>query len=66
MLTLPTSVRVYLARCVREFAASRGFAPATMYWWRCWLRERPATLVPVAVVDRGVKGKRPTDLTAAA
>jgi len=37
---------------VRAFAESRGLAPATMYWWRCRLRDRPATLVPVAVVDR--------------
>ena len=37
---------------VREFAASHGLAPATMYWWRCRLRDRPTTLVPVAVVDR--------------
>jgi hypothetical protein len=37
---------------VREFAESRGLAPATMYWWRCRLRDRPAALVPVAVVDR--------------
>lgn len=36
---------------VREFAESRGLAPATMYWWRCRLRERATTLVPVAVVD---------------
>jgi hypothetical protein len=36
---------------VRAFAESRGLAPATMYWWRCRLRDRPAALVPVAVVD---------------
>ena len=39
---------------VREFAESHGLAPATMYWWRCRLRDRPAALVPVAVVDREV------------
>lgn len=37
---------------VREFAVSRGLAPATMYWWRCRLRNRTTALVPVAVVDR--------------
>lgn len=37
---------------VREFAASHGLAPATMYWWRCRLRDRPTALVPVSVVDR--------------
>lgn len=37
---------------VRAFAASQGLAPATMYWWRCRLRERPATLVPVAIINR--------------
>lgn len=36
---------------VRKFAASRGLAPATVYWWRCRLRDRPAALVPVSVVD---------------
>jgi hypothetical protein len=36
---------------VRAFAESRGLAPATMYWWRCRLRDRRAALVPVAVVD---------------
>jgi hypothetical protein len=40
---------------VREFAESRGLAPATMYWWRSRLRDRAATLVPVAVVDDGVQ-----------
>jgi hypothetical protein len=33
---------------VREFAASRGLAPATVYWWRCRLRDRPAALVPAS------------------
>ena len=37
---------------VRAFAEIRGLAPATMCWWRCRLRDRPAALVPVAVVGR--------------
>jgi hypothetical protein len=37
---------------VRAFAESRGIAPATMYWWRCRLRQRSTALVPVAVIDR--------------
>lgn len=40
---------------VREFAATRGVAPSTMFWWRCKLRRRrPADetqLVPVEVVQ---------------
>jgi len=44
---------------VREFAESRGLAPATMYWWRCRLRERSTSLVPVAVVDDEVAVGRP-------
>jgi hypothetical protein len=36
---------------VREFAKRRGVPSATMYWWRCRLRQRRAPLVPVAVVD---------------
>jgi hypothetical protein len=45
---------------VREFAEGRGLAPATMYWWRCRLRERTTSLVPVAVVDHDVVARRPT------
>ncbi len=45
---------------VREFAEGRGLAPATMYWWRCRLRERSTSLVPVAVVDHEVAVRRPT------
>src|SRR5262245_35971449 len=45
---------------VREFAESRGLAPATMYWCRCRLRERLASLVPVAVVDDKVGIKMST------
>lgn len=37
---------------VRDFAASHGLAPATMYWWRCRLRDRSTALVPVTVVGR--------------
>ena len=44
---------------VREFAEIRGLAPATMYWWRCRLRERSTSLVPVAVVEHGVGTKMP-------
>lgn len=53
---------------VREFATSQGLAPATMYWWRCRLRDRPAVLVPVAVVERddssvrGSTGREPFEL----
>ncbi len=36
---------------VREFAATRGFAAGTMYWWRSRLRERREDLVRVAVVE---------------
>ncbi|HZO13943.1 MAG TPA: hypothetical protein VFB62_11815 [Polyangiaceae bacterium] len=45
---------------VREFAESRGLAPATMYWWRCRLRDRATTLVPVAVIDDDVESGRST------
>jgi hypothetical protein len=40
---------------VREFAASRGVAAGTVFWWRSRLRRRAAdamTLVPVEVVDK--------------
>lgn len=36
---------------LRAVAEERGLAPARMYWWRCRLRDRPAALVPGAVVD---------------
>lgn len=36
---------------VRKFAAARGFAAGTLYWWRSRLRERGTNLVPVAVID---------------
>lgn len=36
---------------MREFAAARGFAAGTMYWWRNRLRERGDDLVRVTVVD---------------
>ena len=43
------------ALTVREFAAARGVAPSTMFWWRSKLRrDRRAgdtQLVPVDVVD---------------
>jgi hypothetical protein len=45
---------------VREFAESRGLVPATMYWWRCRLRERPTSLVPLAVIERDVEIRRST------
>lgn len=41
---------------VREFAASRGVAPATVFWWRSRLRREAradAELVPVEVVEAG-------------
>jgi hypothetical protein len=39
---------------VREFAAARGIAVATFYWWRCRLRRDGTQLVPVDVVDHDV------------
>ncbi len=37
---------------VRAFAAARGFAAGTLYWWRSRLRDRGEDLVRVAVVER--------------
>jgi hypothetical protein len=45
---------------VRKFAEMRGLAPATMYWWRCRLRERATSLVPVAVVEHEDAVSKPT------
>jgi hypothetical protein len=43
----------------RDYAASRGIAPATLYWWRSRLgRSRMPALVPVEVVDYGGAGVR--------
>jgi hypothetical protein len=39
---------------VRGFAAARGFAAGTMYWWRSRLRRRGEDLVRVAVVERAM------------
>ena len=40
---------------VREFAATRGFAPGTLFWWRSRLRRKQPTddaaMVPVEVLD---------------
>ncbi|NQY56852.1 MAG: hypothetical protein HRT86_10295 [Ilumatobacteraceae bacterium] len=35
---------------VREFAASRGIAASTLYWWRSKLNRSATELVPVEVV----------------
>jgi len=37
---------------VREFAASRGIAAATLYWWRSKLTRSATELVPIEVVAR--------------
>jgi transposase-like protein len=39
---------------VREFAATRGVSPTTLYWWRSKLRRDRVELVPVEVVGRDV------------
>lgn len=40
---------------VREFAASRGIASGTLYWWRSELRRRESKLVPVEVVEHELR-----------
>ena len=39
---------------VREFAATRGISPTTLYWWRSKLRRDRVDLVPVEVVSGDV------------
>lgn len=39
---------------VREFAAARGVAAGTLYWWRSRLRDPSEDLVRVAVVEGAV------------
>lgn len=40
----------------REFAAARGVAAGTVYWWRSRLRDRSQGMVRVAVVDGAEAG----------
>jgi transposase-like protein len=51
---------------VREFAARRGLASGTLFWWRSRLRRkrRPAdaALVPVEVLDSAADGSRSIEL----
>ena len=39
---------------MREFAAARGVAAGTLYWWRSRLRDRSQGMVRVAVVEGAV------------